>query len=856
MPSSKRQEPEPAEERSDDLEIVPSPALRQPWALYLGLLAFGALAALTTREMAQEWKRSLRHERSRTVFDFVQEGTPVRPTDAPGAIAWLDQQIERHVATMAGPRTEHTVSIAELTDSGPVPAPFAHLAEAMSFRGAEAECGLRWIRPEEARTTGLDLPPENGLLFRTQKYLTCAERFPAPLEEWLVLTRRKEVDTPLSDRANGSNRFLHAVAPYLYEVRNRLETALATRPLPAIAGPQPPRPVRLYALAEDSSFLSLPTTRNEAPERALDRVLAEGREFRKRPNLPSYVYNEFFFRFGEPWRPEEARYSGFYLDIAGQGLVVTLLVPQESGGERWVAALDLSLAIDWQAFARQVEAPLVAQIAEVDSARSATGGRPWTTLRAALGQRSSDPRLDLVLDELATRERRTRQEPRSIPSHQTAVVEGQGAVAAFQVYRNQWLVILFPELTFRFPWLLVGLLALSGSFLLAGFDRTRRQAEAARHKALGELRERQSLLETMQVPLVVVDPNSDRVIFGNRAARDLGIDRGSCIGEKVDTRDPLAREHYRRMQVVSEETRRAYGVPLELRSDGAAHVRHVIVRSVAVAAPIETFRADERHRLAVLFVVDPEADLPIFSRQLEAHCRDDERRRLAGLLSHGVDTLARVLRHRLEIGSADLFDRWLADYLGRRLEVCAWLFEHWRDQPPLPPEASLGPTQVAKTLERLVEVLTVARDSPRLRTRLGWANGTLSLPSEGPPVCIDLQWPETYLVTSPVRGGVGFFLEELLVNAIAHGAAGSRPEVSIRLDPVRRELQCHVTNEIDAEAGRRPEEDLEPYGGRRIVARLARLFGWRDLRFDRREGRFVASWEIPVSEGPEPGADD
>jgi len=120
------------------------------------------------------------------------------------------------------------------------------------------------------------------------------------------------------------------------------------------------------------------------------------------------------------------------------------------------------------------------------------------------------------------------------------------------VAQDTWLAVLFPAGGARLPLGLIGLSAAVLGLAILGFERNRRQAEAARTKAEAALREKQNLLETMQVPLVVVDPNTDEVVFGNAAAVDLGLVAGRRFGERIAER---SREHYRRMQVAGPEPR-------------------------------------------------------------------------------------------------------------------------------------------------------------------------------------------------------------------------------------------------------------------------------------------------------------
>jgi hypothetical protein len=311
------------------------------------------------------------------------------------------------------------------------------------------------------------------------------------------------------------------------------------------------------------------------------------------------------------------------------------------------------------------------------------------------------------------------------------------------------------------------------------------------------------------------------------------------------------------MQVASLEPRRAYGVPVRVRGeDGGEEERYAIVRSVAVTAPIAALHADERHRLGILFLVEPEADLALLTADLTSATRRDERRKLVGLLAHGADTLVRVLAHSLSgsagAGSAPGFVAWLAGYLDRRLRTTAWLLDHWDAEPPLPPDSSIEAAQGRATLESLAAVFSLAARDADLRTRLHWDNGVLCLrpDPEAPVFTMAIDWPEEYWFTCPVRGGFGFFLSEVLINAIRHGRPGSTPVLRVSLDPIRRELTFEVENEVGtfAQAGERGET----YGGRRILERLARLFEWRDLEWQRRETTYLVSWRIPVSERGDP----
>jgi hypothetical protein len=396
------------------------------------------------------------------------------------------------------------------------------------------------------------------------------------------------------------------------------------------------------------------------------------------------------------------------------------------------------------------------------------------------------------------------------------------------------------------------------ALLLGGFELYRRRAEKAQAKAERELAEKQNLLNTMQVPLLVVDPNSDAVVFGNAAARRLGITAGVRIADLVSN-DERARRHYEHMQVAGPDVRRAYGLPLRLRGEnGEEETRYAVVRSVAVTAPIEALQADERHRLGILFVLDPGTDLALLTADLIDNTRGEERRRLAGLLSHGIDTLVRVLAHTLARGGEPdrAFVEWLSSYVERRIRVTAWLLDHWDAEPPFPPACAIEPSHARETIAALARIFQRAAADPELRSSLHWDNGALAGMDEpaGEIPIVAIDWPARYWFPLPVRGGFGLFLEEVLVNAVRHGRPGAALRLGLHIDRGRRELLCEIENEIGAD----PEtpERIEAYGGRRILTRLTDLFGWEGLAFARDGGRFVVSWRVPVSEREEAGEAD
>ena len=778
--------------------------------LYAGVAVFAILAVTTARAVWLAWDQRAGQARTAAVFELVQQRMPSRPIEAPGAIAWLRDQLGRYKTHL--PPSEAVVFERLSSHADLVPSELLRAATAM----AEAVAPPKGDSPAVVMTT-----LEDAAASRRGVSLVTTGGSP------LVITRRRALE-----HDGASNGFIARISTAMARTAPRVDAALR-----GIA-----RPVRLYAVAEDGTLVSRPWGSTSDTTELTAR--GEASQLATRPNLPSFAPEEFFFRFAEEER-DVVRYSGFYVDLGGRGLVSTLTMPIAGPGQAGVLALDLAHAVDWDRFASTIEAPVAATIIHTPGNAPAT----WSSLRAALSS-DAPPAIRDALHTLTTDGAHAGSPGIDPISH--TVVGDVGALAAFHVSDSAWLVTWFPSVVPSFP---SGAIALLGGFLgmlLAGFEVNRRRAEREADRAARALIEKQNLLNTMQVPLVVVDPNTDEIVSANQVAESIGIRRGSRFADRI-AHDPRAQAHYEATQVARPGARRAYGVPIRIEaSSGDVHDQFALVRSVAVTAPIEALAADERHRLAILFLVDPAADLRLLLDDVEGGAHADERRLLAGLLSHGVDPLADVLRRTV---IADQNGRrsaaWLAEYLQRRIHVTAWLLDHW-DAPPGPHDSVVDAAQARDTLRSLEEIFEVARRDIDLRARLGWANGPLSARTEPPSFGVSLDWPEEYEISLPVRGGLGFFLTEALSNAMRHGAPGTVPRLVVRCDRVRKELVFAVENE-----SRDPQpRDGSRYGGLALLAGMARLFGWREFSSGIRGRDFVVSWRTPLSLRDRPGRPD
>ena len=731
------------------------------------------------------------------MFELVATRTAVRPSDAPGAIAWLRHAIERagfFDRSLIDPGERAPESLGQLS---------AQLRD--SPHGGSAEPIL--TPPTTASVPGP---------VRSQHLLRVGGRT-------LVVTRRQALDADA-----GSQQFLKE-AGRIVAARDAF-LRLSPRDNGAASGARSPRIVRIYAIHEDGTLVSLPWVDHPGDATESNLLNVELATLSTRANLPAFAPEDFFFRSASE------SYSGFYLDLGGRGLVSTLIAPLSLPGmtTHSVLAMDLAFDIDWARLAASLESPIRGAAVYIVPGTSTS----WS----ALGQQLPDVAAAELRRAVTDAAVSVGPAARDNDAPMRHALVANGAVAAFRVSDRQWLLAWFPQVAPAFPFSAVGLLSALLVLLLTGFEVNRRRAMREQRTAEREFQEKQNLLNTMQVPLVVVDPNTDAIVSANRAADAMGFTAGRRFADLVwpDTR---AREHYQRMQVASPEPRRAYGVPVSVPgAGGQPERRYAVVRSVAVTAPIEALHADERHRLGVLVVLDESSDLQLLLEDTDAAAHRDERRRLAGLLSHGVDTLARVLEYSLSGAHDPAFTAWLAGYLERRVAVTAWLLDHWDAQPPLPRESIIDASQARATLDRFQSVLALAANERDLRQRLHWGNGTLSAPAPR-PLDVSLDWPDDVVVTCPVHGGFGLFLNELIVNAVRHGLPGTLPAVTIVCDRARGEVVCEIRNATD---GPGPDlAHLDPYGGLSIVRAMARLFGWQDFGIQVTDGTFSVKWAMP-----------
>src|SRR5262245_61327672 len=83
---------------------VSSSSRRRARVLYAGVVVFLALALLTARSIFVAWQTRTGEARAEAVLNLVAQRTPSRPTNAPGAMAWLRLELDRYEQRITDPR--------------------------------------------------------------------------------------------------------------------------------------------------------------------------------------------------------------------------------------------------------------------------------------------------------------------------------------------------------------------------------------------------------------------------------------------------------------------------------------------------------------------------------------------------------------------------------------------------------------------------------------------------------------------------------------------------------------------------------------------------------------------------------
>lgn len=641
----------------------------------------------------------------------------------------------------------------------------------------------------------------------------------------------------LKTRPKAPEEFCELLSRCQESLRGEIEINMGVGPLGKA------RLARVYLLDEFGNFYSHAFSNQPGRSRS-EIISSEYRELQKNNLSPTYANNDFFFRFDfESPLDDQQTYSGIYLDQGGLGLVSTIAIPRSFQETNCVLALDIEFDLDWERHLQNNQALAYSSLIELGHENGDNSSwQPWNRFLDEVDP--GNTKLHQALSDLAALEiqRRSRTERKSV-YHQTT--SGGADVVAIQVNRDRWLLFAVNNSRFTWPWLSIALTTITLSFLIYRIESGRKSANRSRQQAADQLAEKQNLLNTMRVPLMVSDPNTDQIVFCNDAAEGIGMSVGSVFGRDIVMDNAFAQSQYQKMQSASEESRRAYGIPIRVRQNEQQEERLAIIRSVAVTAPIDSLRADQRHRLGILFLINPDYDIGFLLQNKVQETKSQERRLLSGLLNHGLESLTLMLAETLKDSAnrESPLMHWLADYISQRVNVVAWLMENWGQQPTLLDQRVLNRQTIEGTVQKYHAVFGQVKSDRKVRQQLHWNNGLLASSDPSPIIELQMDWPADIVFQIPKEGIFGFFVGEVLINAIKHGRPGSTIVIKVTHDPVRAELSFDVANERQSSS---PVGVAAPgtYGGQSILQQISNLCLWDYIGAVGQDGLFHAQWTL------------
>jgi hypothetical protein len=413
--------------------------------------------------------------------------------------------------------------------------------------------------------------------------------------------------------------------------------------------------------------------------------------------------------------------------------------------------------------------------------------------------------------------------------------------------QSRWLIAWMPalETSYELAQYLPSLLLVLAGLMYAWRERQHRTLRAELAMQAPQM---SRLVDSIGAALIVIDPNTDRVRFRNRPAQQLGIQAGQVFREQVHAED---QREYDEFNLAAGQSERAYAVRLRTSTDAC---QWAVIRSTAVAAPLPMLSARESDRLGMMTLLNP-TEVERLRSSLELTQAQEERSKLASLITHGIAHLARMLASDRPLDES--VRQWLSVYLMRRVSVLADLFSGW--SVPLAEvrrdELAISKQSVQSALEALHKIcLGVAADR-ELRQSLNWGNGVLSqLSAEGSPFRFDLQgWPEDLSLTTRIDGAESFILDELLVNAFKHGKPGSRPSLSARVvrGAERRWVEFELRNAVRSVREARVGAAEHRYGGMTLVREACRRLRWELLQPELQGEIYSIRWRARSIEAAE-----
>ena len=351
--------------------------------LYAGVVVFVVLAAFTARSI---WTRVAGRDRARqraaAMLDLVDERTPPRPTDAPGAMAWLRLELDRYEA---------------------------HIADAdraalyRSFAAPPIACPTCWRRSRDARggTPASRLASHaSAAPLADATSCRCAASGSSPPTAAPSSSRAGARSMATPDRRDASD----GVEPLRPRDRAAARRGASARSIARSARPRCRRCRRDVAAAR-AAVRRRPRTARSCRRRGMARDRRTPRRgelalLSARPGRAAFAPEEFFFRFD----PARGRGAAGVLGVLSRRRRSRSRV--DGHARRWTSgrastaslALDLAFDIDWRALARR---PSIRRWSARRSTLADRRAATWSSARRRARRRRAGRRFARPCDALA-----------------------------------------------------------------------------------------------------------------------------------------------------------------------------------------------------------------------------------------------------------------------------------------------------------------------------------------------------------------------------------------------------------------------------------------------------------------------
>lgn len=282
-------------------------------------------------------------------------------------------------------------------------------------------------------------------------------------------------------------------------------------------------------------------------------------------------------------------------------------------------------------------------------------------------------------------------------------------------------------------------------------------------------------VKNLKLPIVTIEPSTDRVSYLNHSAKQLGIKRGALFREYVQS---SSLPFYDSANTPDGNPRRSYSVELKVAEREESESFWSLITSTTLPRGLSASSLDEsaetRERVPEgtrLGLIAPlnEGQLDLYKRVVSAEAKRDERAKLGSLLMHGLRPLILLSAEPDRLEPAAM--KWLREALDASIEAIAAIFtgsEAARRSKRIKKE------EIVRNLNGMLEVCMQAAVNRKLRKRLYWHNGILGdIRSDTLPFYLELEdWNEEMGLQSEFEGVIEYIFIELINNAMKHGTPG------------------------------------------------------------------------------------